>query len=176
MISMPPTATYLPEDHANVLELVRQTCTELGCPELAKLIRVEWNARFTSKMGDAAPHRYRVRLSVPLFRRADICERRATIVHEVCHVVAPYLHGKRVQSHGPEWAHLMIRCGEEPERCHTVDNSDLRRRQARVVVRCLCQGTKEVSKAVATRMAMGRHYRCLQCNARLSLANPGSPA
>ena len=101
-------------------------------------IRVEFNARFTSRMGDARVMDYakrtgRVRLSASaLWRRATPVKRRNTVVHEVAHVLANLAAGAGVRvGHGYGWKTMMVRLGEEPTRCHSVNRDGLRRRRAR---------------------------------------------
>jgi SprT protein len=170
-VSIPVTATFLPEDTVNVRALVCLTCTALGAPFLGSQIIIEWKTRFTSKLGDAAFRLLRVRFSVPLFRLASIDERRATIVHEVCHILNRELHGNAVQPHGDEWKLLMLLAGELPERCHVVDNSSLKRPAVRESAACACR-THSITRARANKMRAGRHYSCTICKTRLAFANP----
>jgi SprT protein len=68
---------------------IRFACERNGVPELAQVIVVVWNSRFTRRLGDAAYNsttfRARVRLSVPLWPRASEVDRRETVIHEACH-------------------------------------------------------------------------------------------
>lgn len=103
-------------------------------------IRVERNGRFSARMGDArvlladyANRSGRVRFSAhALWRRASAVKRRNTVVHEVAHVLAELVAGptQRV-SHGTGWKRMMVRLGESPTRCHSVNRNGLRRRSAR---------------------------------------------
>ena len=147
---------------------IGQTLATLECLELHERIEVRWNARFTSKMGSASyrhlEQRHTLQFSVPLWPRAEPGERRKTVIHETCHIVAYYEAfsvGKKIKPHGPEWQALMRRCGIEPERTHSVSNKGLSTRR-RVEITCSCQ-TFSVTPYVAGRMAAGATYRCRRC-------------
>jgi SprT protein len=104
---------------------IRYACERNDVPELAQVIQVEWKTRFTRRLGDALynPRSYqaRIRLSVPLWERATEEERRETVVHETCHVIAGYQFGS-VPSHGVEWKEAMRKCGLKPIPTHSVGN------------------------------------------------------
>ena len=114
-----------------IQEWVSFACEANGVPELAQVIVVEWNARFTRRMGDAlyspSTFRARIRLSIPLWGRASEQDRRETVIHEACHLVVYYKNCNAAQ-HGPEWREAMRNCGVEPQRTHSVDRTGLTRR------------------------------------------------
>ncbi len=91
---------------------------------LSNMIRVRWNKRFIRKFADAmfgkSPPRGIIRLSPRIWERATETERRETIIHETCHVVAFHLHGIEIKPHGAEWKEAMANCGVEPVRCHNI--------------------------------------------------------
>jgi predicted SprT family Zn-dependent metalloprotease len=106
---------------------------------IASGIQVEWNSRFTRRLGDASYSLItmgaKIRLSSsPLWARASEKDRRETVVHETCHVVVKYKHGPFVADHGPEGKAAMRACGVEPLRTHSVDRTGLARRQRRFVI------------------------------------------
>lgn len=107
-------------------------CEANEVPELAQVIMVEWNARFTRRMGDAlyspSTFRARIRLSIPLWKRASERDRHETVIHEACHIIVFYKHPNATQ-HGPEWREAMRNCGVEPKRTHSVDRSGLARQR-----------------------------------------------
>jgi len=140
-------------------------------------VRWEWNASFTRRMGDAlylpAQNVGRVRLSTPLWPRADGVQHRQTVIHEVCHVADAWksLHEpgyRRQGKHGSSWARLMLQCGLEPKRCHAVDRTGLARRATRVRVYCRCERGVEVTVAMHNKICSGSTYRCLRCKARVT--------
>lgn len=125
--------------------VVRQCLADAGMPNVN--IRVEFagargrtkpGAKFSSRMGDARVTDYRtrtgrVRLSrTALWRRASAIKRRNTLKHEIAHVLAQLEAGPLKQvGHGPGWKRMMVRLGEEPKRCHSVNRDGLRRRRGR---------------------------------------------
>lgn len=125
-------------------------------------------------MGAATPAG--IELSAPLWSRATPAQRRQTIVHEVCHLVAGLGHG-----HGPCWRAAMRHCGLVPLRYHSVDRTGLVRRTRHVRVYCGCVTSLErsalrlVSAARATKMRRGWRYVCRRCRQDLSLQVPGRP-
>jgi SprT protein len=132
-------------DKRHIKEWVWFACECNEVPELAQTIIVEWNARFTRRLGDAMYNPYtfraRVRLSLPLWPRASERDRRETVIHEVSHVIVKYLYGPFVADHGAEWKEAMRNCGIEPLRTHSVDRTGLVRRQRRfILLDCPNQG------------------------------------
>ena len=111
---------------------ILQACESNGVPELAQAIIVEWNSRFTRRLGDGVyspiTFRARIRLSLPLWPRASEKDRRETVIHEACHCIVGYKFGV-VAHHGSEWKAAMKNCGVEPLRHHNVDRTGLARRQ-----------------------------------------------
>lgn len=57
------------------------------------------------------PQVFVIKLSKPVFKHATVESRVETIIHEACHIAAPFNAG-----HGPEWQELMRRCGVSPSR------------------------------------------------------------
>jgi SprT protein len=125
------------EEDRHIRSWIRFACDSNHVDELAQVIVVEWNGRFTRRLGDAAynsiTYRARIRLSLPLWPRATEEDRRETVIHEACHLIAFYKHGQ-VSAHGSEWKAAMKNCGVEPLRLHTVDRSGLTRRQKRFIL------------------------------------------
>ena len=127
------------EDRQKIREWIRFACDCNGVPELTQLIRVEWNGRFTLRLGDAhyspISMRGRVRLSVPLWPRASTEVRMETVVHETCHIVVGYKYEYVAYPHGFEWKQAMRNCGVEPIRLHSVDRTGLIRRRRFFILR-----------------------------------------
>ena len=92
---------------------------------LSNMIRVRWNKRFIRKFADASygncPPRGRIRISPMIWERADPEQRRETVIHETCHIVAYHLHGLAIKPHGIEWKSAMANCGVEPVVTHNID-------------------------------------------------------
>lgn len=158
---------------------IGQTLALLERLEMFERIKVRWNTRYTSKLGSARwdPHasHHLLQFSVPLWPRATPKDRRETVIHEVCHLVAKQNAreaGRKIKPHGPEWQSLMIRCGIEAKRTHNVSNEGLGPIRNRVEINCGCQ-TISVTPYVAGRIAAGASYRCRKCKIKLE-APPGT--
>lgn len=161
---------------AVILDLVRETLFKLGAGGLSGLVKVEWNKRFTWKMGDAQYRpTMRIRLSTSLWPLATEAERTETVIHEVCHIVDRHLASvdpsyQRSSSHGFSWRALMSKCGAKGDRCHSVKRPPemLRKRAVKVEMTCGCRTFRyKPSKA-------GRYF-CKTCKTMIvvkSLTNP----
>lgn len=92
-------------------------------------------------------------------------------VHELCHVMQRDVYGYNpsVKSHGKEWKSLMRMCGYAPERCHSMDVSELKAKRVKFSVSCSCS-VYQVGKAIVDRMKKGtRVYSCRKCSGKLKL-------
>lgn len=162
-------ATY-PVTEPEILNLVKASLVTLNVPNLN--IKIFWNTRYTSRLGCAISNlffsEYRIEFSVKLWERADQEERDETVVHEVCHSVEAYFYKKT--GHGRNWKNLMGRCGyPNPKRCHTIDNSDLKRKRKdkSALMKCGCAVGVIVGPVVAKRIREGRSYRCRICGSKI---------
>lgn len=168
-----------PVTEPGILSLVNSTLKKLELSHLENKITVLWNTRYTSRLGTASYKTkvagrwiddYRVQFSVKLWERATQVERDEVVVHEVCHVAATVMHGR--SGHGPNWKRLMIRCGyTKPQRCHNIDNNDLKRKRKdkSALMRCGCSVGVVVGPVVAKRIRTGKaHYRCRICKQRIT--------
>lgn len=112
-------------------ELVRWAFKRMGHPYLCDKINISFNKRFTRRMGDASFITKQIRLSgSELWARATPEQRRQTIIHEACHIVQALLSPSE-RPHGPVWRQLMVKCGLEPKRCHSVSRAGLKRNYKR---------------------------------------------
>ena len=125
-------------DDRHIREWIRFACDCNNVDELAQVIVVEWNPRFTRRLGDAGysstTYRARIRLSIPLWPRASDRDRRETVIHEACHIIVGYRFGFAAAPHGEKWKQAMRNCGVEPLRLHSVDRTGLARRQKRFIL------------------------------------------
>ena len=157
---------------SRVKELMRQAAMANDLPlSFADSVRVEWNTRFTRRMGDANHTKMRVRFSVPLFERATIEEQENTVFHEMCHIIARELYGSRIKPHGGEWAATMLKAGYKPERCHSVDRTGLKRTNKTCETQCGCRVHLVTPKKFG-RIAAGEKWTCRACGGRLYI--PGT--
>lgn len=145
---MSQTQKYL--NLTDVEDLVSYCMNEF---KLNQRVNIEFNHRFTRKMGQAKGNNrlglYTVRLSVPLFMRATEEDRENTIIHEVAHIITFILYPKATP-HGREWQMVHRKLGKEPSRCHTIDRTGLSRKVATVKCKCKCR-VWEVTKTLYTR-------------------------
>ena len=78
----------------NIRQWIRHACQSNDVAELAQTFLVEWNRRFTRRLGDGhyslLSMRARIRLSSPLWPRASDIDRQETVIHEACHVLVFY--------------------------------------------------------------------------------------
>lgn len=153
-----------------IKKVVDKTLRKCKCKNLIGKIKIEFNGRFTQRLGDARYNpkskKGEIRFSRPLWPRTDDTERYNTIVHEVCHIVTHKLHGYAAKAHGREWKDLMILCGVKPDRCHNVPVDH--RFQQRVSAWCECQ-EHLITKNKRTRIINGQLYFCRTCDSFLSL-------
>lgn len=172
----------MPADFSRgVIAWVRFACERNGVPELAQAIQIEWNRRFTRRMGDALynPFTFRARIRLsnsPLWARASDQERFETVVHEASHVIAWYTFGLSIKAHGPEWRQAMRNCGVEPVRTHSVDRTGLVRRQRRsVLLDCPGQGIDHKCRITARKFNLvqrGAVLYCKKCGIDINRESP----
>lgn len=145
----------------------------LGYPDLH--VRIEFNSRFTSKMGDACyktPVGPRIRLSAPMWPLISAAMRRDTVIHEICHIVVSHEannSGKEPKHHGPEWKSKMRACGLEPKRCHEFDISKVPGSRRKMKAYCMCGSPHMFTKRTYNKILAGAIYRCKKCKASCTI-------
>ena len=166
--------TQLP-DRRRIMEWIRFACHCNRVPELAQVIGVEWNRRFTRRLGDGGYNprtkKARIRLSVPLWPRTSEQERRETVIHEACHCIVGFKHGRVTRPHGVKWKQAMGACGVRPLRTHNVDRTGLVRRQRRfILLDCPHADTGHKCRINARQMNLlqrGTRMQCKVCGLNL---------
>ena len=85
-----------------IKEWILFTCQANGIPELAQKIQLEWNTRYRTVAGRAIHSAMTIRISTKLWERSTPEEKRTTIIHETCHIVAreKYSNSGRIAAHG----------------------------------------------------------------------------
>ncbi len=159
----------------HIKEWIWFACQRNDAEELAQAIIVEWNPRFTRRLGDGVyspvTFRARIRLSLPLWPRASEKERRETVIHETCHCIVGYKHGV-VAFHGQEWKEAMKNCGVEPLRNHTGDRTGLaRRRRLFILLDCPNEGLERKCRIRSKEFNLvqkGMWYCCKVCGLHLN--------
>ena len=138
---------------ANARELLRA----LGAGELAREVRVEWNARLFSAAGRADSRRNLISLN-PRLREHDAAEIDRTLRHELAHLLAQFRAGRRIPPHGVAWRKACHDLGIADEsRCHTLP-FPVQPRARRFLYRCSRCG-KEFPRVRRIKRAIA----CLDC-------------
>ena len=162
-------------EHRHIRDWIRLACDCNHVPELSQVIVVEFNSRFTRRLGDGgydpATFRASIRLSIPLWGRASEIDKRETVIHEACHVVVGFKFGQ-VAAHGFEWKAAMGACGVEPLRTHSVNRTGLVRRQRRfVLLDCPNPGVEHKCRCTAREFNLlrrGTEFWCKRCGLHLN--------
>ena len=155
--AVPPEKSIAGRDAA-LEEQARTLLRALGCDDLVKRVRVQWNPRMRSTAGTAFAAKSLITLN-PRLRPFGEEEVDRTLRHELAHLLAHHRAGRRrIAPHGREWQQACRDLGLVNEsRCHTLP---LPRRQvrARHLYRC-------PSCAVEIRRVrpFGRKTACLAC-------------
>ena len=167
-------------DNRHIREWVWFACDCNGVPELAQVIVVEWNRRFTRRLGDGMysviTMAAKIRLSIPLWPRTSDQDRRETVIHEACHVIVKYRHGPFVRDHGSEWRAAMRNCGVEPLRTHSIDRTGLARPQRRFILhQCPNRGVEHkcrISLREFHLLEKGIEFWCKRCGIHVTENSP----
>lgn len=134
--------------------------------ELAGTVDVQFNSRFTRRLGDANLGLKRVRFSTPLWKRAGYKKRQDTVRHEVAHLLTAQM-APRAPAHGHMWKMVCRIIGASGERCHHVPSEDLR---TRVPATCTCGNITSIGKVRAGRIRNGTaKYHCTRCRGVVAL-------
>lgn len=136
----------------------RELLTALDAEELARNVRVEWNARLFSAAGRADFRRSLVSLN-PRLGEHDPGEIDRTLRHELAHLLAQFRAGRRrVPPHGAAWRKACRDLGIGDEsRTHTLP-FPVQRRARRYLYQCPRCG-KEFPRVRPIRRAVA----CLEC-------------
>ena len=115
-----PTLVVLGRDFG-LEEKARELLAPLNAVDLAKSVRVEWNARLFSAAGRADSRRKLISLN-PRLREHELAEIDRTLRHELAHLLAQFRAGRRrVAPHGTEWRKACRDLGIADEsRCHAL--------------------------------------------------------
>lgn len=89
-------------------------CAVWGLPELARKVRIDVSARFTSSLGRAYYRTCCIRLHAQLLEPERAALLREVLAHEAAHLAAEILHGSRIRPHGREWRETFSAIGFEP--------------------------------------------------------------
>ena len=120
-------------------------------------LSIEWNGRLSSTAGRALHDECRIELNTHLINHEG--EPWHTIRHELAHLIAQELAGKRrIPSHGKEWQRVCAIFGLPKEKaCHHLP---LPRRKYSIRYRYKCPGCQLIINRVRK---MARYSACLAC-------------
>ncbi len=152
-----PLLVVLGRDH-ELERQAREMLIPLGATELAKSVRVEWNARLCSAAGRADCRRHLISLN-PRLKEHDLAEIDRTLRHELAHLLAHFRAGRRrIAPHGAEWRKACHDLGIGDEsRTHALP-FPVQRRTRRFVYQCpRCE--KEFPRV----RPIDRAVACLDC-------------
>jgi SprT protein len=158
-LSLPSGPTLVVLGRDSQLEVkAREMLQQLEAAELARSVRVEWNARLFSAAGRADFRRKLVSLN-PCLRDHDALEIDRTLRHELAHLLAQFRAGRRrVPPHGAEWRKACRDLGISDEsRCHTLP-FPVQKRTRRFLYRCPRCG-KDFPRVHRIKRAIA----CLEC-------------
>ena len=142
---------------------------------IQKHLQINWNHRYTNKLGSAKPSIMLVELSSQIWPLCSPERRAETVVHEVAHLAAVPLHEsmpwgryERNTAHGKTWREMMVRTGyPNASVTHDVDRTSL---VAHTLVEgiCICRSFR--LRPRSARMAAQGRLKCMNCRAQIYLA------
>ena len=162
----------------NIQKIIADGCVKAGHAILPALIRVEWNGRFTRRLGDAtynhATKNGRIRLSTQLWASMNEYEKTDTVLHEVAHIINMYrgTHDKTRGGHNNAWKQICRTIGAKPQQyapASTADFAQFRRRATRHAVSCGCNKPHMITSHRLTKMKKGHRYGCRLCQQPLRI-------
>lgn len=127
---------------------------------------------FTRRLQQLRPCAIRFNLAIAERNTATYIHR--TVAHEIAHVVAVIMHGRRGLGHGRHWQRIMADFGQPAERCHQYDLDGIPiRRQRRFNYQCQCPDEQQLSAVRHFRQQRGeRLYYCKRCRTSLRFTGP----
>ena len=90
-----------------------------------------------------------------------------TVPHELAHYYQRRFH-PHSKPHGREWKKFcQVLTGKELPRCHTFSYTPARKSTKIFEFRCGCEFPHKVSRIIATKISLGKTYRCRRCKQKL---------
>jgi SprT protein len=150
----------------SIPKLIQYACDTNNVSELAETIEFKFNKRFTKRLGDANANTRTIRFSTLLWERASEEQRKETVIHETCHIVAYYKAWMQKQhildSHGKEWVTAMKNAGyDSPNKYHKVNRAGLKKKYSAYYVACNC-ATRKVTSYMFT-LIIDKQWHCDRC-------------
>jgi SprT protein len=127
-------------------------------------VKIDLNNEMRSRAGQANTLSDLIKINYRL-HKANPEELEKTFLHELAHIVTRKVFGF-VKSHGHEWQSIMKKMNQEPERCHSMDTSELKRSRTkrRFIYTCRCSDYLRLSPVRHNKMVRGiATYNCRRC-------------
>lgn len=161
-----------PMDH--VLEAKKKTmeCIEIAAKHFGRsflISEVSFDLRGTSAGQLQIRQKegiYRIRYNRVLLEENPETVIGNTVPHEVSHLVAYQVYGRKISQHGAEWKSVMSDVfGLKPNRCHQMDVSAVAPRP--YIYGCLCNREIRVTKRHHRKIQKSDGYSCRVCKASI---------
>lgn len=138
---------------------------------------VRLNPRMRTALGRAFLSENRIELNRRLLEKHPE-ELAPTLAHELAHLVAPLIYGRRGLSHGEGWQKIVRCLGFAPSRTHDLDVSEMKSRHAvKAWAVCACEGRRHAIYAQKLRKIRRRYrYLCLRCKQEIRITELAAPA
>ncbi len=163
--------------NSETIESLLSTYMQRLAPLLAQKLKIEWpsvrvrfNTRMRSALGRAYIDENRIELNIRLLERFPQ-ELEPTLAHELAHLIAPKLFGRKGLYHDEGWKQIMALLGFEPSRTHSLDVDGLKRAQKILGwAECGCPGRRHPLRSrVYRNIQRRRRYACLRCKQELRI-------
>jgi len=105
---------------------------------------------------------------------ADLAEQhpenlRDTVIHEIAHCLVHLNYDHKTKPHGPEWQDMMYLLGVQPDRCHRMEQPNLKRvRHGRHKYHCSCREHNLTTGKHNKIQIYGMTRKCLRCGEQLN--------
>lgn len=93
-----------------------------------------------------------------------------TFAHELAHLLSVAIFGPMGRGHGRLFKVIMLALGHVPNRTHSHDVSEFKRKHKRVALaKCGCNDSINITQKRLSLMNQGKRYKCTLCNKSLTL-------
>lgn len=152
------------DEYLNAVDSFKAFYPTFNFPEVS----LEWNSRMRTTAGRAFCVKKAIHLNYTLLIK-NPQEVIPTFIHELAHIYAHILYPSG-SSHGKEWRRVHCALGMEPERTHSMNVGDLKRRQTRIDYFCDCKIHKITTRR-HNMISKGERYVCRLCKSILRRSN-----
>lgn len=112
-----------------------------------------------------------IEISKVIWNKASEKQKRNTVMHEACHIIAWFKYGTNIKGHGKEWKECMMRCNLKPEVYHKIGVYEFREGKKRYshIAKCSCSkvyGTKNQIDSIKN-LFKSKNLSCNHCGKRI---------